>query len=315
MMKVNQTTTKSQNLRLPLSAKISRWGLQRKIRGSTRLTISLAHRLKSLQQVPLEVPGFGAFYVDLRLTNAHLLLAESPFDGLWRQLDEIAVLRQLVSAGEIAFDIGANIGLHSILLSRLVGPFGHVYAFEPNSELIPALSRTVAELGNVTLHPVALSNQRRTSALFVPPDDSVASLSDWTVNSHLYAADGPAHVVSCVEQTLDSLVETGLIPQPNFIKCDVEGGELWVFEGARKILDRIDAPIVLFEVNECASRGFNLAAPAAKDFLERLEQPHYSFLNVGSEGKLTRIDELQFPFCNVLAVPRSRIPHYPDLLQ
>ena len=298
-----------------MSARISRWCLRRKIRGSTGLTSRLAHRIRSLQHLPLEVPGLGAVYIDLRRSNAHLLLANSPYDGPWRELDEIEVMRQVVGANEIVFDIGANIGLHSMLLSRLVGSSGHVYAFEPNFELIPALDRTVAELGNVTLYPVALSNKVGTSTLFVPPDDSVASLADWTVNSPSYANDGSARGVSCVQQTLDGLLEAGLIPQPHFIKCDVEGGELRVFEGARKILDSVDAPVVLFEVNECASRSFNLAASAAKDFLNQLERPGYSFMKIEATGKLPRGDEIEPEFSNMLAVPRSKVSCYSELLQ
>src|SRR6185369_3924685 len=126
------------------------------------------------------------------------------------------------NAGDVVFDIGANIGLHSILLSKLVGPSGRVCAFEPNSELFPALSCTIAQLGNATLYPFALSNTTNESLLFVPPDDSVASLVDWTVNAPSFADDGPAHAVTCIERPLDSLVSENMLPEAHFIKCDVE---------------------------------------------------------------------------------------------
>jgi FkbM family methyltransferase len=243
------------------------------------------------------------------------MLMASPYEGLWRELDEVKTMRRFVKAGDVVFDIGANVGLHSILLSRVVGPSGKVCAFEPNSDLLTALESTISQLRNATLHPIALSNKTTESVLFVPPDDSVASLVDWAVNSPKFADDGPSHVVACVERTLDSLVDAGMLPQPNFIKCDVEGAELRVFEGGRKTLDRVDAPLILFEANECAMRAFDLDVSAAMDFLAGLIKPNYRFFAVGADAKLSGIDEINSDFLNILAVPASRLTEWPELTE
>ena len=52
-----------------------------------------------------------------------------------------------VAPGSVAYDIGANIGIHTLLLSRLVGQSGQVYAFEP----VPALYNRLCE--NMRLNP------------------------------------------------------------------------------------------------------------------------------------------------------------------
>lgn len=296
-----------------LVAKLLRRCLRSRLRGSTRLTYSLSRRFGSLQHVALDIPGWAPVYVDLRLANAHIMLTESPYRGLWRELDEVKIMSRFVRAGDVAFDIGANVGLHSILMSRLVGPQGKLFAFEPNAELLPALGYTIAQLGNAKLHPIALSNKDAESPLFVPPDDSVASLADWTVASPVYSQDGPSHVVTCSERRMDDLIETGTIPQPDFIKCDVEGGELQVFQGARKALDRVDAPIILFEANECASRAFDLEVSAAKDFLAALENPSYRFFEIRAGANLADIQELGSNFINVLAVPKSKLSCWPEI--
>jgi FkbM family methyltransferase len=277
-----------------------------RFRGSTRLTYFLAHRLKALQHVPLEIPGWVPVYVDLRLSNAHFMLMESPYKGLWRELDEVEIMRQFVRSGDVVFDIGANIGLHSIVLSRLVGPQGKLFAFEPNAELLAALQFTIGQLPNATLYPCALSSRDADSQLFVPPDDTVASLADWTIGSPKFNQDGPAHVIACIERRLDDLVEAASLPQPDFIKCDVEGGELQVFEGAHNTLNRVDAPIVLFEANECASRGFNVGVSAARDFLASLKKPHYSFYEIHQGGKLVAMQNINPSFSNILAIPESK---------
>lgn len=303
----------SSDSNLKLLARLVRFHMRSRLRGATRLTYLLAHRFKSLQRVPIHLPGWSPVYIDLRLGNAHLLLMESPYSGLWRELDEVNVMQRFVQKGDVAFDIGANIGLHSLLLSNLIGPHGRLYAFEPNPELIHALKRTISELGNATLHTVALSDNDDESALFVPPDDSMASLTDWTAAS-VFMEDGESHTVTCQQRRIDDLVKDGKIPQPDFIKCDVEGAELLVFQGGRRTLDRPDAPIVLFEVNKDASLGFGYGVSGAKDFLAGLDLPQYEFFKVESGGKLNRLQEAN-SFMNVLAVPRAKIQCWPELVE
>ena len=58
--------------------------------------------------------------------------------------DEVAVFRQLVHPGQSVFDIGANIGAHTIALAAIVGPLGHVTAFEPQRVIFQILNANVA---------------------------------------------------------------------------------------------------------------------------------------------------------------------------
>jgi FkbM family methyltransferase len=309
---MNDITTK---VGLTPLAKILRLYLRSGLRGATRLTFLLARNFRSLQHLPLEIPGWSPVYVDLRLGDAHILLMNSPYEGFWREPNEIAIMRRFVRTDDVVFDIGANIGLHTILLSRLVGSRGKIFVFEPNAELLPALRHTVGQLGNATLKAIALSNQDRRSALFVPPDHSTASLADWTPLSPVFSEDGPSHIVKCEERRTDSLVEEDKLPLPDFVKCDVEGAELLVFEGARQTLNRVDAPIILFEANQCASRAFNMEVSAAKDFLAALESPRYSFFEIQTEGKLERLREVRSSFLNILAIPAARVSHWPELAE
>ena len=109
------------------------------------------------------------------------------------------------------------------------------------------------------------------------------------------------------------MIETGVIPPPDFIKCDVEGAELRVFQGARKTLDRLDAPIILFEANACASSAFDLEVSAAKDFLATLEKPSYRFFEIRDGANLANLQALDSNFTNVLAVPKSKLLHWPEI--
>ena len=55
--------------------------------------------------------------------------------GCWLgsyEYEKQLALRELVHAGDVVYDLGAHVGYFSIILSRLVGPTGMVYSFEPN---------------------------------------------------------------------------------------------------------------------------------------------------------------------------------------
>jgi FkbM family methyltransferase len=301
------------NPTLPPFPRVIRFYLRSGLRGATRLTYLMARHVGSLQHIPLQIPGWSPVHIDLRLADSHNILMNSPYNGPWRELDEISIMQRFVRKGDVAFDIGANIGLHSILLSSLVGSQGRLCVFEPNAELLPALRHTVGQLANATLYPLALSNKDRSSTLFVPSDHSTASLADWTVSSPVFRDDGPSHLVTCNERQTDNLIEDQTLPVPDFIKCDVEGAELLVFQGARKTLDRVEAPIILFEANECASRAFNLGVSAAKDFLAGLDVPRYHFFEIKKEGKLERLQGINSSFLNMLAIPASKIFNWPEL--
>ncbi len=188
-------------------SRILRLYLRSGLRGATRLTFLMARHFGSLQHVPLQIPGWSPVHIDLRLSDSHNILLNSPYEKPWRELEEISIMQRFVRKGDVAFDIGANIGLHSILLSGQVGPEGKLCVFEPNVELLSALRHTVRKLDNATLYAFALSNKNGRSTLFVPSDHTTASLADWTGSSPVFKDDGPSHVVTCDERRIDDLIE------------------------------------------------------------------------------------------------------------
>lgn len=292
--------------RLPALARLMRAYLRSDVRGQTRIAPRLTNLLgrysKSMQAAPIQIADWAPVYMDLRLPTSISWLRDTPFESSPRETEEQAVMRRVVKPGQVVLDVGANIGLHSALLSRLVGPQGKVFAFEPNAEIMPLLTRTLAGMGNAWLMPYALSDRSAESVLYVPGLSEVGSLADWTAGEY-----GDTHQVRCTERTLDSLIDEGVLPTPSFIKCDVEGGELKVFQGASKCLDTADAPMVLFEANVHTARGFGLDLSAAKTFLDGLSGPRFRFFSVGRAGELDERRELDPIHSNVLAVPAARV--------
>ena len=211
-----------------------RWCVQQ--RGVPRLLRAIARYSRSLRLVPIR-DEYGIVYVDLRLASSVAVIL-----GTHRDPMEDACVRAWLRPGDVAYDIGAHWGTMTTLCSRLVGPTGHVCAWEPNPAVLPSLRATAARCRNVTLYPLALSNETGTRRLHVPSGDpSMASLRDWTQGRW-----GPIQTVAVPVVRLDDLC---LPVTPRLIKCDVEGHELAVFQGATEMLSRQLAPVICWETN------------------------------------------------------------------
>lgn len=265
----------------------------------------LAKSVRSLQCVRVQIQSCNDVYVDLRYTSSQGLFERSPWDKSPAEQVEQIVMTQIVRTGERVFDIGANIGLHTVLLSQLVGPSGQVFAFEPNLKLMWCLEQTVAGLANTQLFPFALSDKNGRSEFYVPADHSLGSLADWTRGR----VRERATLLICEQRTIDEMVAQQLLPIPEFIKCDVEGAELKVFCGARETLNRTAAPIILFESNVYTSAGFGISSSDARDFLRSLPHAHYAFFSMQESGEL--VDSVPgSDHENLLAIPHSKIARF-----
>jgi FkbM family methyltransferase len=273
------------------------------LRGHTRATFFLARRFKSLAAVPIAFEDRSAVFVDLRLEGSHEWLEGCPWKASPIEIDEQHVLSRITRAGDVVFDIGANIGLHTGLLSRLVGPTGMVYAFEPNPQLAACLEKTIAAAHNARLYQVALSDEDSDAVLYVPDDHTKASLADWTRGE---SRNGSVRV-HCEQTTLDALIRRDSLPLPAVIKCDVEGAELKVFKGGHRTLNRASAPLILFEANVHNARGFNRSVSAAREYLSSLCSAAFEFFTVSTGGSLTRADNSECEHANILAVPRTKM--------
>jgi FkbM family methyltransferase len=273
---------------LPLSARCLRAVLASRVRGATRLTLAAASLFPQLQMLRVPIGADAAVYIDLRITASHHLL-----EGVLHEDRELELVSKIVHDGDVCWDVGAHFGVYTVLFSRQVGASGKVFAFEPNSLLLPSLERTIRELPNVVLHRTALSNASGTTSFFVPPDFSAASLANWTSDKT------QSKRITVEQRTADELLREGVIEAPSFIKCDVEGAEALVFAGAATILNSDNAPIILFELNRRASEGFGLDGSNALRFLRELPVPRY---------ELFEIDPEQGDIRNLLAVPSHRRP-------
>jgi FkbM family methyltransferase len=180
-------------------------------------------------------------------------------------------MADLVPVGGVAFDIGANVGWHTIRLSQLVGGDGLVVAFEP-SERDREILR--ANLGINGVANVVIDSR----AVFSDTGSVSFATFDVPGVGHVVRGDTPsdANVTTVASVTIDDLVFIEGVRAPNFVKVDIEGGELAAVEGASRVLTEI-RPAVAVELRrgplwnqvaaEFQQRDYSMTVLAGDEYL------------------------------------------------
>jgi FkbM family methyltransferase len=162
---------------------------------------------------------------------------------------DIQPIKRLVKRGDVAIDLGANVGWYSHVLADLVGENGRVYSIEPIPDTFRLLSAvaTARRLKNIELLNVAISDKDGSAVMQIPLHEyggknyyqaKIVSGSESPRSSNTY--------YTVPVRSLDSLFQS-VAPRVSFIKCDVEGHELAAFKGAEKFL-RAQRPAIMIEV-------------------------------------------------------------------
>jgi len=159
------------------------------------------------------------------------------------------LLGRCVPRDGIVFDVGAHAGQFTKLFARIAAE-GRVYAIEPGS-YARAVLRTMVwarRLANVEIVPVALGDATRVERLRIPLKASGATGFGL---SHLGEPEGRWSRVATelvAQATIDEIAAALALDRLDFIKADIEGGELRMLEGARQTLERF-RPRLLIELN------------------------------------------------------------------
>lgn len=168
------------------------------------------------------------------------------------------LMRSTLPPDAVAIDIGANIGLSTILMARAC-PAGHVFAFEPAPRTCAFLRQNLEANGirNVTVIQAAVSDRPGELHFHENPDSSGSHV----VNAEHLGGEGWT-TVSVPAVALDAQVAQ-LSPRPvAFIKMDCEGHEPEALAGARALLAR-DRPMLFMEFNSWTLNAFGGHSPAA----------------------------------------------------
>ena len=167
---------------------------------------------------------------------------------------ELLAMERLVKKGDTVIDIGANIGLFTVFLSKLVGPKGHLYAFEPILDTYWRMRENLAlnRCDNAAAYQQALSNKNGTATMNVFPEGYGA----WNT----FGTPKFGEIIAVSKESvplikLDSFAKRENLKKVDFLKIDVEGYEYDVLQGARDMLANNRVKYLSFEISEIPLKG------------------------------------------------------------
>jgi FkbM family methyltransferase len=178
-----------------------------------------------------KITGLGETFCDMGLSQ--------------HERPTITAVLACVSEGMIAWDVGANNGFYSCLLSRITGANGEVFAFEPNPDAFAELVGQLRAFHIENVRPLrtALGDSDGNAEMLVTPGYTPAS------RIVVKATKPDEKVLTICVRRGDSLINQGVTRQPSFIKLDVEGHELSALHGMQGLLSAPDLRAILCEIH------------------------------------------------------------------
>lgn len=211
-----------------------------------RLRPQLAHKLRQFSS---------------RLTRNWVYTARS---GLWtglkrrggldflplRPMDvDAAFLATLDFDNQVVYDVGGFVGLFTLFFARAVGTNGQVFTFEPVPEHIAAIHDhlTLNQFDRVRVLPYGLGARHEEQTLLYYADMPGYSTAHRGQMQRLESKTPVEHIPITI-YPLDDLITQESLPQPDFIKIDVEGMEFAALQGMDQTI-RNYAPDLFVELH------------------------------------------------------------------
>jgi FkbM family methyltransferase len=250
---------------------------------------------------PVWLP-FGAWFMG----RNDYLGSTLTFDGF--EPFERAFVQRFLQPGMTVLDIGAHHGYYTLLASKLVGSSGKVFAFEPSPRESKALrlNLTLNRSKNVSPQPLALGKDETQADLFVVSKQQTGFNSLRPPSIPNPTIPLTVHVVR-----LDDWLRDARIDRVDFIKLDVEGGELAVLQGGADFLGRRPRPVILAELDDARSKAWGHTAQDVAAHLSNLGFQWFTILESGIlQKKPLSVNQYDG---NLVAVPEERLEQLSEI--
>lgn len=168
--------------------------------------------------------------------DSYIKIVEGQFEKRFQQLFD-----KCLPNDAVAFDIGANIGIISVILGKMF-PLGKIFAFEGGANVYDVLKNNITRnnLTNVFPYHCAIANYNG----YIHFNEN--SAYGYAIDSNSEIAEKGVVEVSC--STIDQLLSIHSVDRLDLIKLDIEGFEPQALEGAFETIEKFD-PIFLMEIN------------------------------------------------------------------
>lgn len=207
-----------------------------------------------------------------------------------------------IQNGMTFIDVGAHVGIYSMLSSELIGPTGHVYSFEPTPWTFKILKENTNKLTNVTIFNQAISE-----------NEEVLTFSDYGPGYGAYntaTSDGapdtnrPSTKISVTSVSLDVFCREKSI-LPDVIKIDSEGFEYKVLRGTLGIITDQNKKRPLITIEVAGGEAWKQNCQQSFDLLITNKYVPYE---INKEGLISpHTLKETYGYDNLLFIPQERI--------
>ena len=207
----------------------------------------------------------------------------------------VNLFQTLINKNDVVLDVGANVGLTSILFCELAK---NVFSYEPSKNTFENLKINLENSGynNFHINNFGLGEKKEELILTYNPKNKTNAFIN-NVNFSNYSESQNLISEKVQIKRLDDLsieiIPNGTSETINFIKIDVEGFEIDVIKGGLKLINK-EKPIIILEMNPfCINCFKRLDLPSFVDFLNNTF-PICFALHKNTYLNLKNIDELSF---------------------
>lgn len=246
--------------------------------------------------------GGNSFFVHTIDNNLQIrlykdsLLSKIIYDGF--EKEEFDFVKKTLSFGDIFIDLGANIGLFSLLASKCVGRDGKVIAFEPAPVIYKRFMENVHlnKLENIDARNIGLSNEKGELKFYVSENGYDA----W--NSFAPSIDNKLqNQISVQVSTLDHELELLEMSKIKLVKIDVEGWEKFVLSGGTHFFKQYK-PIVMVEFTD--ENTIN-AGYYASDIYDIMVSFGYEWYALKKGILIHEPKRIHYPYRNLIAIKQQ----------
>lgn len=186
----------------------------------------------------------------------------------------VVVIKALLPAKGVFFDVGSNMGYCSLLMDKVVGEDGKVFAIEPSERDFLRLVDNVNlnRLDNVNVYRLAISDKIGKVTISIAPEERSALNTLGTEFSNRGIEKVQTEEVDST--TLDAFVEKEDLSRIDVIKMDIEGSELKALNGARNTIEEY-RPALIVGVNKSSLKASDASIEEIEKTLRELRYKMY----------------------------------------
>lgn len=206
----------------------------------------------------------------IEIENCKILLDKNDTYGFTFYSDfdtkEIDMIKKIIKKGDVVIDVGANIGIYTCILAKLVSPNGHVFSFEPIPENVHLIRKSVElnNFKNVSIIPKGVAAKPSKLTMYLAKD----------VAGHSFA-EFKGHVGKKIIDvtTIDNEIQEEI----KFMKIDAEGFDFQVLKGMQKTIKNSHDLTILIEFYPSQLRS---AGDSPELFLEYLLENNFKCVDL-----------------------------------